>query len=89
MLVKSGPEHIGIYVFYNNKEIYYVGRALKNTYFGSRIASHMTKKWYSKLDKDKTMIRFYIIDSENDFWLPSLELFLYNTLKPIHNKKRV
>lgn len=87
---------LGVYLFLDERDFLYVGRALRGTRLGKRVWS------YCKLDRYKedsnwgkiirdpgVKIRLYAFDSENfDYWVAALELFLMNALKPIHNGKR-
>ncbi|MBN2352088.1 MAG: hypothetical protein JXD23_05910 [Spirochaetales bacterium] len=86
----------GIYVFYDDEKIYYVGRALKNTLLGSRVSSQTNRKLYSKdtewgktIRKLDVKIRLYLLNNpEEDYWLAALEIYLIEFFKLEFNARR-
>jgi hypothetical protein len=86
----------GIYIFYDDDKIYYVGRALKNTLMGSRINSQTNRKLYSSgSDWGKVIwsptvkVRLYLLENqEEDYWLAALEIFLIEFFKLEFNARR-
>lgn len=86
----SWSEQFGIYII-KQKEIMYIGRALKNTTFGSRIASHMKKndsEWKSVFQNKNSRIILYPFNENSDYWSASMEIYLYDIYKPYLNNQR-
>jgi hypothetical protein len=85
----------GIYVFKNQSEILYVGRALRNTGVGNRIWSHCYLKhypdshgWGAVIRDPAVSVRIYSLDSdEANYWIAGLELYLIDRLQPTCNAR--
>ncbi len=74
---------VGIYAFFDDDKIHYIGRALKGATFGARIYSHIAPcgeadPWHVVIDSksDTKIALFAFKDVEDDYWAASLELFL-------------
>ena len=92
-------EKVGIYVFIGKDKIHYIGRALKGTNFGKRIADQITsrddegaKPWQDIVNSGDTKILLFAFNnSDDDYWAASLEIFLidafWNQVKQF-NKRR-
>ncbi len=92
----SWANQIGIYVFINDTEYLYVGRALKNMSFGRRIESHTDKnrfsvanEWGAIIRSPETRILLYSFEDKNeDYWISALELLLFDKFDPKYNVRR-
>ena len=80
------PGKTGVYAFANEKEVFYVGRALKGTYLGKRIDENTKvtddikqSAWQETIKKPSTKIILCIFKNEkDDFWAASLEIYLFD-----------
>ena len=93
---QSWSGKVGIYVFVNDKDFLYVGRAMKNTYLGKRIddGTKINKDveqstWNKVINDPLTKIILYVFENENDdYWVAALELYLIDELQTLYNKRR-
>ena len=80
----SWAEKVGIYVFIGKDKIHYIGRALKGTNFGKRIADQIAprgdesaKPWQDIVNSGDTKILLVAFNNiDDDYWAASLEIFL-------------
>ncbi|MBN2352619.1 MAG: hypothetical protein JXD23_08645 [Spirochaetales bacterium] len=87
---------VGVYIFINENGVLYIGRALKSSFFGKRIADNTQKipnvdlnEWQKEIEDPSTKIILYKFKNEKlDFWAASLEIFLIDHLEPKYNKRR-
>lgn len=81
----------GIHAFVNDDGVAYVGRAARDT-LGQRVRDHVKDRgdldWNAIVDDPRTMVVLFEFREHDWFWVPSLEVFLIQELKPKANRRR-
>lgn len=81
----------GIYLFFQNDSLKYVGRALSTTLAGrifDQINARSDPNWAAVIDDPNTVIAVLSLEKEESFWAASLESFLIGRFrKEIVNRR--
>lgn len=82
----------GIYLFFKNNELKYVGRALNSTGLAKRVLNQATAfddpKWDDVIEDPNSSVYIFTVNREESFWVASLEVFLIQRYRNFLVNKR-
>jgi excinuclease UvrABC nuclease subunit len=85
-------QSVGIYLFVQDDQLKYVGRALSSTGLLRRVHEQANargdKKWDDVIQPDATVVGVLPLTGQDEIWAASLEVHLIESFKPTFNMRR-